>query len=75
MIEQKKFHVHTNASNYAIERILVQNPSDTINNPIYYASRLMIKQNYSTIEKEVIVMIYVIKNYVIACWEITSHSL
>jgi hypothetical protein len=34
----KEFHVRTNASNYVIEAILVQNPSDTINKPIYYAS-------------------------------------
>jgi hypothetical protein len=43
--------------------MLVQNPSDTIDKLIYYASPLMIrvKKKYSTINKEVIVMIYVIK--------------
>jgi len=34
----KEFHVHTNASNYVVKAILVQNPSDTINEPFYYAS-------------------------------------
>jgi hypothetical protein len=32
----KEFHVHTNASNYAIGTMLAQNPDDTIDEPIYY---------------------------------------
>jgi hypothetical protein len=61
----KEFHVHTNASNYAIRTMLAQNPSDTIDKPIYYASRLMIgaETNYSTIKKEAIAMIYDIKKF------------
>jgi hypothetical protein len=45
--------------------MLAQNPDDTIDKPIYYASRLMTgdKKNYSTIEKETLVMIYVIKKF------------
>jgi hypothetical protein len=35
----KKFHVHTYASNYAIGTMLVQNLDETIDKPIYYASR------------------------------------
>jgi hypothetical protein len=37
----REFHVHINASNYAIGAMLAQNPDDTIDKPIYYASRLM----------------------------------
>jgi hypothetical protein len=57
-----EFHVHTNALNYAIGSMLAQNPDDTIDKPIYYASQLMTgnKKNYSTIEKETLAMIYVI---------------
>ncbi len=63
MTGQENFHVHTNASNYVIRVVLVQNPNNTIDEPIYYASRLMIEveNNYSTIEKETFAMIYAIK--------------
>ncbi len=58
-----KFHVHTNASNFAPRAMLSQNPNKTINRPIYYANRLMnnVKMNYITIEKEVLAMIYAMK--------------
>jgi hypothetical protein len=61
----KEFHVHTNASNYAIGTMLPQNPNDTIDKPIYYANQLMIgaKMNYSTTEKEALTTIYVIKKF------------
>ncbi len=36
--ETKEFHVHINASNYAIRTMLVQNPNTAIDKPIYYAS-------------------------------------
>ncbi len=59
----REFHIHTNASNYAIGTMLIQNPNDTIDKPIYYASQLMIgvEKNYSTIEKEALAMISVIE--------------
>ncbi len=59
----REFHVHTDALNYAIGTMLVQNPNDTIDKSIYYASLLMIraKKNYSTIEKKNLAMNYVIK--------------
>jgi hypothetical protein len=61
----KEFHVHTNALNYAIGTMVVQNPNNTIDKPIYYASQLMIgaNKNYSTIKKEDLVMIYAIKKF------------
>ncbi len=37
----REFHVHTDASNYVIGAILVQNPNDAIDKPIYYANHLM----------------------------------
>jgi hypothetical protein len=59
----KEFHVHIDALNYVIRTMLVQNPDDTIDKLIYYANRLTIgaEKNYSTTEKEVLAMIYVIK--------------
>jgi hypothetical protein len=43
--------------------MLDQNPNNTIDRPIYYASRLMNNEekNYTTIEKEALTMIYVVK--------------
>jgi hypothetical protein len=36
-----KFHVHTNASKFALGATLSQNLDKTIDRPIYYVSRLM----------------------------------
>ncbi len=36
-----EFHVHTDASNFALRDMLSQNPDKTIDKSIYYASRLM----------------------------------
>jgi hypothetical protein len=49
-----KFHVHIDASNFALGIMLGQNPNNTIDRPIYYPSRLMNneKKNYTTTEKE-----------------------
>ncbi len=33
----KEFHVHIDASNYAIGAMLAQNHNDAIDKPIYYA--------------------------------------
>jgi len=59
----KEFHVHIDASNYAIGTMLGQNLDNTIDEPIYYANRLMIRveKNYSTTEKGALAMICVIK--------------
>jgi hypothetical protein len=49
--------------NFALGVMLGQNPNNTIDKLIYYASRLMnnAKKNYTTTKKEVLVMIYVVK--------------
>jgi hypothetical protein len=45
--------------------MLGQNLDNTIEKPIYYANRLMnnAKKNYTTIKKEALAMIYVVKNF------------
>jgi hypothetical protein len=45
-----EFHVHTNASNFALGTMLSQNLDETIDRPIYYANKLMnnAKKNYTT---------------------------
>jgi len=60
-----EFHVHTNVSNFALAVMLGQNLDNTIDKPIFYASRLMnsAKKNYITIEKEALAMIYVVKKF------------
>ncbi len=57
--------------------MLIQNPNNTIDKPIYYASRLMTKdeKNYSTTKKETLAMIYVIKKFCHYYWKIASHFL
>jgi hypothetical protein len=62
----KEFHVHIDASNYVIGAMLGQNRDDTIDKPIiYYANRLRtrVEKKYSTIEKEALAMIYVVKKF------------
>jgi hypothetical protein len=60
-----EFDVHTNASNFALGAMLSQNLDKTINRPIYYVDRLMnsVKKNYTTIKKEILAMIYVVKKF------------
>jgi hypothetical protein len=45
--------------------MLGKNLDNTINKPIYYANTLMnsVEKNYTTIEKEALVMIYVVKQF------------
>jgi len=60
-----KFHVHTNVSNFVLRIMLEQNLDNTIEKPIYYASRLMnsAEKNYTTIEKEALAVIYAVKKF------------
>jgi hypothetical protein len=62
---KNKFHVHIDASNYAIGMMLAQNPKDIMDKPIYYANQLMTKvqKNYSTMKKEALMLIYTIKRF------------
>ncbi len=57
-----EFHVHIDASNFALGVMLGQNLNNTIHKPIYYANILMnnAERNYSTIKKEALAMIYVV---------------
>jgi hypothetical protein len=57
--------VHIDASNFVLGVMLGQNLDNTIDIPIYYANRLMnsAKNNYTTTEKEYLVMIHVVKKF------------
>lgn len=50
----KTFQVTTDASNFAIVAVLLQD-----NKPVSFASRRLNEQNYSTIEKELLAIIWV----------------
>jgi hypothetical protein len=60
-----EFHVYTYASNFALGVMLGQNPNNTIDRPIYYASRLMnnIENNYTITEKEALAIMYAMKKF------------
>ncbi len=57
--------MHIDASNFVLGVMLGQNLDNTIDIPIYYANRLMnsAKNNYTTTEKEYLVMIHVVKKF------------
>ncbi len=57
--------MHIDASNFVLGVILGQNPDNTIDRPIYHASRLMnsAQKNYTTTENEDLTMIYVVKKF------------
>src|SRR5271156_1480600 len=59
------FHVHIDASNFAIGAILAQPGEKNINFPISYASRQLnqAEQNYTTTEREGLGMIYAVKKF------------
>jgi hypothetical protein len=61
----KEFHVHIDASNYAIGAMLTQNLNDIIDKPIYYVSRLVTEaeKHYSTMEKEALTLTYTITKF------------
>ncbi len=57
--------MHIDTSIFAQGVMLGQNPNNTIDKLIYYASKLMnsVEKNYTTTEKETLAMIYVIKKF------------
>ena len=59
------FHVHIDASNFAIECILAQPGRHNMDFPISYASPQlnMAKKNYTTIECEGLMMVYAVKKF------------
>ena len=61
----KEFHVHVDASNYAIGATLAQTGSHSLDHPIYFASRLLSKaeQNYTTTERETLGMVYAMQKF------------
>ena len=67
----KVFHVHIDASAYAIGCVLAQPHEHNMDFPISYASRQLnsAEKNYTTIEREGLAMVYAIKkfwNYLLA---------
>ena len=61
----KEFHVHVDASNYAIGATLAQTGSHRLDHPIYFTSQLLskAKQNYSTTEWEALGMVYAVQKF------------
>ncbi len=61
----KTFYLNTDASNYALGVVLSQLDSENNLRPISYASRVLNKaeQNYSTIEKEALAMVFATKTF------------
>ena len=59
------FHVHIDASNFAIGAILAQPGEKNMNFPILYASRQLnnAEQNYTTTEREGLGMVYAVKKF------------
>ena len=55
-----EFHVHTDASAYAISSILTQPGDYKLDYPIYFASRQLdaAEKNYTTTEREGLAMIF-----------------
>ncbi len=68
---QLEFHVHTNASLLAVGTMLAENPINKYDQLIVYASGLLnkTKQNYITIEREALVMVYALHKFRLFCWE------
>ena len=60
-----EFYFHCDASNIAIEAILVQKVNRKIDSPIYYASQLLnqTKKIYSTTEREPLAIVYLVHNF------------
>src|SRR5271170_6870742 len=59
------FHVHIDASNYAVGAILAQPGEHNMDFPISYASRQLnvAKKNYTTTEREGLTMVYSVKKF------------
>ena len=59
------FHVHVDASNFAIGAILAQPSEGNMDFPIFYASRQLnsAEKNYTTTKQEGLGMVYVVKKF------------
>ena len=61
----KVFHVHVDASNFALGCVLAQLGEHNMDFPISYASRQLIsaERNYTTTEREGLAMVYAVKKF------------
>lgn len=61
----KEFHIHVDASNFAIGATLVQTDDHGLDHPIYFASQLLSKaeKNYNTTEREALGIVYVVQKF------------
>lgn len=61
----REFHVHVDASNFAIGATLAQVGGHGLDHPIYFASRLLSKaeKNFSTTEREALGMVYAVQKF------------
>lgn len=61
----KEFHVHVDASNFAIGATLAQLGAQGLDHSVFFASRLLSKaeQNYSTTEQEALGMVYAVQKF------------
>ena len=59
------FHVHIDASNFAIGAILAQPGEKNMDFPISYASKQLnkVERNYTTTEREGLGMVYAVKKF------------
>ncbi|GFV71167.1 retrovirus-related Pol polyprotein from transposon 297 [Trichonephila clavipes] len=62
---KKPFIIRTDASSYALGAVLLQGESPTDEQPVEYASRLLIsaKKNYSTTERESLAVVWALKKF------------
>jgi len=62
---QLELHVHTYASLLVMGAMLAKYPTGKYDQPIIHVSRLInkTKQNYTTIERKVVVMVYVLHKF------------
>ena len=61
----KEFHVHMDASSIALGVVLVQPREGDLDHPISFASLKLLstEKNYTTTEREGLVMVYALQNY------------
>ena len=61
----KEFHVHVDASNYAVGTTLAQTGNHGLDHPVHFASRLLSKaeKNYCTTKREALVLVYAIQKF------------
>ena len=70
---EKIFHVHIDASNFAIGCMLAQPGEHNMDFPISYASRHLnnAEKTYTTTEREGLGMVYAVKSLDTTCWQIS----